>query len=314
MQHLSSPSFRSAIRAPFPSEPYIQNWQNEQQLTERFLLPALGEVESFFLEIRKRLDPVLSAINPSKAGKPYPLGQCLEITLAVEQELKQLNLKRWGDESVQFGCIALTAFLRAGGTMRRVWGALRGQYFQNAFLVGTLYIDVSNDTVVITKPKVEILPFASVDFKPLADFSHYADIASRYWKAHVFPNHLVPSLAAYCPLIIAIPGEAPRLESSAQYMFALAKATRFRISEAALRTPPMKQEVFHAFAACLKEAAFTVPTSIDEGLSLALKACKQYRAKRWYQSKEHHNAAVRGLFEANKALSKLRVQLISTHI
>lgn len=296
-----------------PSEPYVQNWQNEQQLTERYLLPALDNVEAFLLAIRKRLDPLLSRLKPSKSGKPYPLGQCLEITLAVEQELKQLDLMRNGQESVHAGGLVITEFLRAGGTMRRVWGALRGQYFQNAFLVGTLYIDVSNDTVVITKPKVEILPFSSVDFKPIADFAHYADIASRYWKAYIFPNHVVPSLAPYCPLIIAIPGEAPRLESSAQYMFALTKATQFRISEAALQMTPMKEELFQSFTKCLKEANFTVPKSMNEGLSLGLKACKQHRAKRWYLSKEHHNAAVRGLFEVNKALSRLCIQLVREH-
>ena len=52
------------------------------------------------------------------------------------------------------GLIALVAFMSHGGTMRKVWGDLRGEYFQNAFIVGSLYVDVANYTVVPTKPAI----------------------------------------------------------------------------------------------------------------------------------------------------------------
>ena len=55
---------------------------------------------------------------------------------------------------------AIREFIGKGGAFRSVWGVLREQYFQNAIQLGGLYVDVSNDTVVVTKPKVEILPIA----------------------------------------------------------------------------------------------------------------------------------------------------------
>jgi len=108
--------------------------------------------------VRAQVDHLLRTAAPIKNGKPYPLGQCLEISLAVEQRLKAVDPAALSGPA-QVGHQAWSAFLAVGGTMRRIWGDLRGKYFQNAFLLGTLYVDVSNDTVVPTKPKVEILPF-----------------------------------------------------------------------------------------------------------------------------------------------------------
>ena len=127
-----------------------------------------------------------------KQGKPYPYGQCLEITQAVQQRLSDATEALFQNSPAIRGYRAYTAFRKAGGIMRQVWGDLRGEFFQNAFQVGTLYVDVANDSVTPTKPKVEILPFAEARLTPIADFRHFSRIATAYWKVQIYPNHVLP--------------------------------------------------------------------------------------------------------------------------
>ena len=183
-----------------PNEPRIADLPRQAALTECYLLPVLRELEVFLLAVRLQLDPELERLQPVKLGKPYPLGQCLEITKAVQMRLRTVDETKLPADAV-IGLRALRAFRRAGGAFRQVWGDLRGQYFQNAFQVGSLYIDVSNDTVTPTKPKVEILPFHQAQFIPIRDFRHFSQIARSYWGDEIYPNHVLPTLAPHCPLI-----------------------------------------------------------------------------------------------------------------
>jgi hypothetical protein len=195
-----------------PSEPRIANPAHAQALSERFLTPALAEIEALLLFVRALVDPVLSTLQPQKNGKAYPLGQCLEISLAVEQRLKTLRMSDLPDAStstkaaaIQTGFRALQVYRRQGGAIRLVWGDLRGQYFQNAFLVGIYYMDVSNDTVFATKPKVEVLPLAKTNFHRIKDYEHFKRVAQSYWGATFFPNHVLPELAPFYPWIAVFP-------------------------------------------------------------------------------------------------------------
>jgi hypothetical protein len=84
--------------------------------------------------------------------------------------------------------------------------------------LGSLYVDVSNDTVTPTKPKVEILPFVDARFVPIRDFPHFIRIAQRYWKMEIFPNFLLPEIAPYCPLIYRRADGALMLGEVSSYM------------------------------------------------------------------------------------------------
>lgn len=154
------------LRPLLPNEPCLQLPTAERTLTERHLLPVLAELQAGFLAVRRQLDPELERLQPVKLGKPYPLGQCLEIAEAVQKRLRTVEVASLPVDAA-LGLRALRAFLRAGGSFRQVWGDLRGQYFQNAFQLGSLYIDVANDTVTPTKPQVEILPFEQAQFIPM---------------------------------------------------------------------------------------------------------------------------------------------------
>jgi len=239
-----APSRVGSWLAPLlPNEPRIRFPDAQAALTARYLQPVLPELEACLLAVRRQLDPELEHLQPLKLGKPYPLGQCLEIAEAVQKRLRTVVKEKLPPDAA-IGLCALRAFRRAGGDFRQVWGDLRGQYFQNAFQVGTLYVDVANDTVTPTKPKVEVLPFHEAQFVPIRDFEHFRQIARRYWGDEVYPNHVLPELAPHCPLIHVSQSGCITLHDATQYMLAMTRTQGFAPSEAVLRESPMPQALF----------------------------------------------------------------------
>lgn len=270
------------LRPLLPNEPCLHLPAAERALSERHLLPVLAELEAFFMAVRLQLDPALERLQPVKLGKPYPLGQCLEIALAVEKRLRTVAEAALPAEAAQ-GLRAFKAFLRAGGTLRQVWGDLRGQYFQNAFQLGGLYVDVSNDTVVPTKPKVEVLPFAAANFIPIRSFTQFRQIATSYWEDQIYPNHVLPELAPHCPLIHVSKTGSIRLHDATQYMLAMTRSEAFEPSEAVLREAPMPQAVFERVRNALQDAGWGLAATPEQGRQQALQQCRTQRAKRWHQ-------------------------------
>jgi hypothetical protein len=290
-------------RLALPNEPGALPSVGQAILSERLLLPALPALEAFFLAVRALVDPALERAQPVKLGKPYPLGQCLEITQAVQQRLGRAQALPLGDMAAQ-GRAALTAFLAAGGALRQVWGDLRGEFFQNAFQLGSLYIDVSNDTVTPTKPKVEILPFHQARFIPIRDFGHFSQIARRYWGDEIHPNHVLPELAPYCPLVHISPQGLVQLRDATGYIVALATTGRFGPSEAVLRSPAMPEAAFDAVARGLQGRKLKLASSAEAGRAQALRLCREYRAKRWHQSQAQTTRIVLAVQQANLRLAQ----------
>ena len=264
---------RAFFQPLLPNEPHIADPVRQAALTERYLLPVLGELEVFLLSVRLQLDPELERRQPVKLGKPYPLGQCLEIAEAVEKRLRTVVETELPPEAAQ-GLRAFRAFLRAGGSFRQVWGDLRGQYFQNAFQLGSLYVDVSNDTVVPTKPKVEVLPFEAANFVPIRSFTQFRQIATSYWQDQIYPNHVLPKLAPHCPLIHVSRDGGIKLHDATQYMLALTHADAFRPSEAVLCEAPMPAALFEQIRSALAGHGHRLPTDPEQGRRLALQYCR----------------------------------------
>lgn len=296
-------SFRS--KPLLPNEPRIINASFQQLLTDRYLAPNLLELESYFLAIRESLDNELSQLKPVKLGKAYPLGQCLEIAEAVYKRLRATRQISLPPHAIK-GFNAMRAFLRDGGSFRQVWGDLRGQYFQNAFQLGTLYLDVANDTVVATKPKIEILPFEQANIVPIRDFEHFIIVAQRYWKDEIYPNHVLPRLAPYCPLIHMSKLGAVRLHDASQYMIGMTRIKAFEPSETALRAAPLPQDLFDAVREALKGTSLRVASNPDRGRREALRQCQQYRAKRWHQNDKPFDKILLEVQQSNYRFSQFQ--------
>lgn len=203
-------------------------------LTARWLTPLGDALDAWCRALRAETDAQLKPQLPDAAGKPYPYGRCEEITQHAFGRLQERLLRP--AHPVE---LALRDFMAAGGWVRSVWGVLREQYFQNALQMGTLYVDVSNDTVVVTKPPVEILPMAASGLVPVQDLAHFRQTAERYWGATLYANHLVPTLAPLLPIVSVSPGRLlPGLQSACDYMIELMRRDGFEQAEAWLRDGP----------------------------------------------------------------------------
>jgi hypothetical protein len=296
-------SMSELIEALLAETPRVRDAARQQALTEHFLTPALAGLEALLLGLRAELDPGLRQARPGAGDKPYPLGQCLGITRAVQRRLARLDPGALPGLAAE-GYGALRRFLSAGGEMRRAWGDLRGQYFQNALIVGALYVDVSNDTVVVTKPKVEILPFAEAGFAPIADYGHYARIAGRYWKHQILPNHVLPELAPYLPLIQIAPDGRVSLGSSTPSMLGLTLGRGFAPSEEALGAPAMPDAAFAALGAALRGGPTAVAANPQAGRAAALGWCRRYRDQAWAEGAAAFARTLAAGAEANGRLSR----------
>jgi hypothetical protein len=245
---------------------------HQAALTDRYLAGNVDVLMAYFLALRAELDPGLAQKYPTASGKAYPYGRCEEITATLFAVLcARLRQPKHAVEHL------IRDFADQGGVVRTIWGVLREQYFQNALQFGGLYVDVSNDTVVVTKPKVEILPIDSCGLVPVRDLDHFMRTAHAYWGASVYANHIVPSLAPILPMITVSPGRLyPGLQSACDYMIALLSRDAFAQAEAWLRdgpTPP--EEVVRLVLA-------TVPADLQaksqDGRGESIAACQTARA------------------------------------
>jgi len=305
--HIKRGSFNRLPAALLPNQPAAAVGK-QQAFTEQHLLPALEPLAAYLLALRAELDPLLSQQKPVKLGKRYPVGQCLEVCKAMQAKWRSGATQPLDAEATQ-GRYALTAFSKAGGSIRQVWGDLRGDYFQNAFQFGGLYVDVANDTVTPTKPKIEILPFEQSLLIAVADYRHYAQVASRYWQGEMHPNHLLPALAPYFPWVHIKPWGQAQLCDASDYMLALTTTQQFRPSEAVLRGEPMPEALFTRLQKALQGSGANglsvgVATDPEQGRKAALTACQHYRAKRWHLVPQQRQWAIGQLAIASRALAE----------
>ncbi|MEW5687396.1 MAG: hypothetical protein AB1942_20970 [Pseudomonadota bacterium] len=281
--------------------PEVRDPVRQRALTERFLIPAVSGLEALMRELRAGLDPALRAAAERVGGKAYPKGRCREITQAVRQRLADLDPGELSFHA-RDGWAALQAFRAAGGLVRAAWGDLRGQYFQNALIVGALYVDVSNDTVVTTKPPVEILPFEQAGFSPIRDYAHFVGIAGRYWGHRFLRNHLFPDLAPYRPLIQVAPNGRVSLGPDNGHLLGVSLAAGLAPSAVALGGPAMPDEAFAALAARVG-AGRGAATDPEAGRAAALANCAAWGAASGAAAEAPFNRAMMAVGEINRRLA-----------
>jgi len=253
-----------------PPDPLEAN-RFQAALTRRFLQPVLPELEALFLRMRAETDRALAEGAAPRRDKPYPYGYCLEITRDVVT-----NLRDRGAAARCAGARALTAFFKHGGEGTLVWGVLRGRYFQNAIKLGSLYVDVANDSVDPAKPKVEILPMEASGLELVRDIVHFAEIAERYWGVRSYANTALPALAPLFPLLVVDPQQRVLLQSKAGYMMRLLAADGFRMSERWLAEGPQPpRDVVEALRGRCPPDLLTA--SPKASASAAAEACRALR-------------------------------------
>ncbi|PCK32034.1 hypothetical protein [Pseudoalteromonas piscicida] len=183
--------------------------------------------------LRLKADLTLAPKYPYFSDKPYPLGRCLEIRdemfKLVTAELKQNS-----------ECLSvLKKYMMAeNAELKKVWGSLRDEYFQNAIFVGEWYIDTANDTVNANKPRVEIKPIAQSGFSAITSFEQFVNIAESYWQVEVYKNTAFPAISPYLPLICVDAKGATWLAAANDDMIKVATSSEFQLSEQILKQLP----------------------------------------------------------------------------
>jgi hypothetical protein len=288
-----------------PQQPFDPSPQ-QQALTDRLLQPRQAALHAFWRRAREQADGELRARQPFKSGKAFPLGQCLEIAQGIFN-----SIEKWlRDPSTlalspieQQGLNSLREFFAAGGQLRLVWGALRGQYFQNAMQLGALYVDVANDTVFRDKPPVEILPIQECGLEAIRDYFHFAEIAGKYWGGELYPNHLFPHLAPWFPWISVVPSTGIQLEAGNDYMIALTRQDSFRSALQVLEqsAPPA------ALAAVIAQLCADTDWGFSlDGRAAALACCTNLRLSP--PNAAQRDRAVRQFLVVNQLLAQITVR------
>ncbi len=187
-----------------------------------------AKTDAHFLAMRERMlrGEITLILDQRRKLTNYPIKCCLEITRHMLKLISN-HSGTYGSKGIQ----ALQNFHREGGKVKRIWGALREQYFQNATQAGSYYIDVANDTVDITKDKVEILPLDQSGFRNIVSYDHFADVAEIYWKCRIIPNTVFPNLAPFLPMIILYGNGEISLESANSFMFPMNLESKFKLSK-----------------------------------------------------------------------------------
>jgi hypothetical protein len=183
----------------------------QQALSERYIAPELDRITAGVAAIRAKIDARFEekkrqpqATDRAHKGSLkdlslYPYGFCDDIRDIAFASI-EANLQKHSGGDSPFA--SLKPFLAEGGIFRRIWGELtHGPYFQNAMQIGSYYLDCANDTVVITKPKLEVMPLVDTNFRNVHSFEHYFTVASHYYKWESYPNTLYPRLAPLFPAL-----------------------------------------------------------------------------------------------------------------
>jgi hypothetical protein len=268
---------------------------NECNLGVKWTTEQIESVTKALADLRLLIDLELAPRYPHFNHKPYPLGRCKEIRDAVFTLLQEKL-----PQSTEPGLTFIRDTLASGETLKKVWGSLRNDYFQNAILVGDWYIDVSNDTVNPNKPRVEIVAFAESGFSDISSFEQFVKIAEPYWEVKVYRNDICPALAPFMPLLFVADNGACWLGEANDDMLAVAVNSQFSASESilsALPSPPHDAiEAWKAALLRLKHNTFL------HQQGNALDYCKEYRVNQLYKGTAFRDSAVMAYLSLPKGI------------
>ena len=210
--------------------------KKQRELTESILLPNQELIAQELLRIREDIDAKIKRLlrkqkhrtlahhryDPSIADPAsYPKGYCTLIRDGVWNDL----LDNLGNPTMP-GIRTLRRFTKKGGVIKRISGIQRGIFFQNAIQAGSLYVDVANDTVDVSKPPIEVCSLAESEFENVDDLELCGDVLESYWQHAVFPNNFFPNIAPFYPIVTVAPDgtlEFPSLNRSIMAMNVLSE-------------------------------------------------------------------------------------------
>ncbi|NVK72098.1 MAG: hypothetical protein HWE24_01355 [Oceanospirillaceae bacterium] len=235
--------------------------------------------------MRLQVDLELVPQYPVFLDKAYPLGRCKEIRDTVFAKLQTQLLQPTSE-----GIALIRDALEKGAVLKKIWGELRGVYFQNAMTLGDWYLDVSNDTVNPNKPRVEVLPLAESGFSHIISFEQFVKVARVYWGVEVYRNDVCPALAPFLPLLYVRKDGVSWVGEANDDMLLMTMGCEFRSAESILSALPSPPKA-------LLQKWRTVLASVSKneflhGQGDAIEYCKQYRGYQFHVGTNVRDRAV----------------------
>ncbi|AWY00369.1 hypothetical protein A8139_10425 [Marinomonas primoryensis] len=212
---------------------------------------------------------------PHFGEKTYPLGRCKEIRDAVFALLQEKL-----PQSTDPGLILMRDMLSKGAVLKKIWGSLRDEYFQNAMVLGDWYLDVSNDTVNPNKPRVEVLPIVTSGFSDISSFEQFVKVARSYWNVKVYRNDIFPALAPFMPMIYVSENGTSWVGEANDDMLSMVMNNQFFSAESILSELPSPPE---AIVNNWKKAVLQLKNnSFIHMQGNPLTFCEEYRKKQYH--------------------------------
>lgn len=196
----------------------------------------IGHVEIFDPDIVYRAVEENIHDIPQSRLENFPVGECLIITKIVLSLFNDDTLVK-GKE----GFSILREFIGSGGNFHIIWGGIRGVFFQTAFQAGNYYIDVANNTVDHTKPKIVHFYLNESGFQGIESYDDYIPIKSGYHHVNIYLNNCFPGLLPYYPLLVASELDGQLAVDTSLYMARLNIETCFQTVTDAILSPRLEK-------------------------------------------------------------------------
>jgi hypothetical protein len=263
----------------------MNNMKEKSHVTIAWTTAQIDAVVKDLANLRLTVDLDLVPRYPYFGRKIYPLGRCKEIRDAVFAEL-QTQLQQPKGE----GIALIRDALDKGAVLKKIWGDLRGVYFQNAMTLGEWYLDVSNDTVNPNKPRVEVLPLAESGFSHISSFEQFVKVAQMYWGVEVYRNDVCPALAPFMPMVYVRDDGVSWVGEANDDMLAMTMANEFLAAERILSTlPPPPKTLLQQWQTVLSGVPHN---EFLHGQGDAIEYCQYYRAQQYHVGSRVRDSAV----------------------
>ncbi len=175
----------------------IEESEYQDILTEKYVKPIINDLFELTINIRKRVD--IKFINEKKVNKEhinenvgkidieyYPIGYCNEIRNDVFDKLKENEI--------------IKNLVKEGVLFKKVYVLLNKKYTQNAMQLGSIFLDVANDSVSIVEPVV-FTDIKNLNYKNLNNYDDYFKIVENYLNVKFYPNIYLKEIAEIFPMI-----------------------------------------------------------------------------------------------------------------
>lgn len=176
------------------------------QLSTDYIKPNLRDVENIANQFRSEFDVIIKSQlktsnqwgkiklvfernSNSQQIKNYPIGCCFGLSKAFYTYLET--------EAPDY----IKQHKKLNGIHKVVWGNIRNEFFQTSLQIGGYFIDVANDTVDPSQPKVKISKIGSIDFKNFNNLLEFIKVKEPYHETSIFYNDSIPEISDWFPLM-----------------------------------------------------------------------------------------------------------------